>query len=156
VEKLARQYSLSLLRTGGNWSIFTAVPPDRPVQAGHQAPSQVGARKEEARQARGLIASVNSFFAVTWEERMARPKRTRKSPRRDQQDIVNPPLDEKHAATYLGVSHGSLRGWRALDKKNGTQNAPVFFTAGKQIRYRVSDLNRWIEARLSQPTAVGQ
>jgi hypothetical protein len=86
-------------------------------------------------------------------------RRAKRRPRKSQehlQEIMNPPLDERGAAKYLGVSHGSLRGWRAKDKEEGTQTAPVFYLAGKQVRYRKSDLDAWIQARLSRPVSVGQ
>jgi predicted DNA-binding transcriptional regulator AlpA len=87
-------------------------------------------------------------------------RRPRKSLRIEEQQqehqILNPPFDEHRAAKYLGVSHGSLRGWRAKDKEEGTQTAPVFYLAGKQVRYRKSDLDAWIQARLSRPVSVGQ
>ena len=51
-------------------------------------------------------------------------------------------LNERQAAKYLGVSAGTLRLWRSEGR------APRFFRAGKLIRFRVRDLNDWIEARL--------
>jgi predicted DNA-binding transcriptional regulator AlpA len=52
------------------------------------------------------------------------------------------------AARYLGVSEPALRLWRAEGR------GPKYFRAGqKLIRYRVRDLNEWIEARLSAPVA---
>lgn len=59
------------------------------------------------------------------------------------------PLNEKQAAKYLGTSHGTLILWR----NQGI--GPRYFRAGeKLIRYRRSDLDSWIEARLSAPTAT--
>jgi len=55
-------------------------------------------------------------------------------------------LNERQAAKYLGVSAGTLRLWRSEGR------APRFFRAGKLIRFRVRDLNEWIEQRLSIPT----
>jgi predicted DNA-binding transcriptional regulator AlpA len=53
-------------------------------------------------------------------------------------------LDPKHAARYLGVGESTLRLWRSLGK------GPRFFKAGdKLIRYRRTDLDSWIESRLS-------
>jgi hypothetical protein len=85
--------------------------------------------------------------------RRAKRKSLRSDEQQQDQQIVNPPLDERGAAKYIGVSHGSLRGWRARDKREGTHTAPAFYTAGKLIRYRVTDLNKWVEARLSDPAA---
>lgn len=58
-------------------------------------------------------------------------------------------LTESEAARYLGVSSAVLRLWRA------DGSGPVYFRAGsKLIRYRHRDLDRWIEARLSEPALV--
>jgi predicted DNA-binding transcriptional regulator AlpA len=52
------------------------------------------------------------------------------------------------AGRYLGVSEAVLRLWRSKGK------GPRFFRAGaKLVRYRKSDLDGWIEERLSAPTA---
>ena len=56
-------------------------------------------------------------------------------------------LNERQAAKYLGVSAGTLRLWRTQGR------APRFFRAGKLVRFRVRDLNEWIEDRLSAPVA---
>jgi hypothetical protein len=49
------------------------------------------------------------------------------------------------AAKYLGVCEASLRAWRAA----GT--GPRYYRAGeKLIRYRIADLDEWIESRLSE------
>jgi excisionase family DNA binding protein len=55
-------------------------------------------------------------------------------------------LNERQAAKYLGVSPGTLRLWRAQ------RRSPRYFRAGKLVRFRVRDLNEWIEQRLSTPT----
>lgn len=52
------------------------------------------------------------------------------------------------AAKYLGISEGALRLWRSEGK------GPRHFRAGeKLVRYRRTDLDSWIEARLSAPAA---
>ena len=57
----------------------------------------------------------------------------------------------KQAAKYLGISEGALRLWRAEGK------GPRYFRAGeKLVRYRRSDLDAWIEARLSAPAVEAQ
>lgn len=57
-------------------------------------------------------------------------------------------LNESQAARYVGVSSGVLRLWRT------EQKGPRFFRAGeKLIRYRKTDLDFWIEQRLSAPAA---
>jgi len=54
-------------------------------------------------------------------------------------------LNERQAARYLGVSAGTLRLWRSQGR------SPVYFRAGKLIRFRRADLDAWIEERLSAP-----
>lgn len=56
-------------------------------------------------------------------------------------------LNERQAAKYLGVSPGTLRLWRSENR------SPRYFRAGKLIRFRVCDLNEWIEQRLSAPVS---
>lgn len=59
------------------------------------------------------------------------------------------PLKEKQAAKYIGVNHTTIRLWRYEGK------GPSFFKAGdKLIRYRKSDLDRWIAERLTEPSAI--
>ena len=58
-------------------------------------------------------------------------------------------LNEREAGKYLGVSAAVLRLWRSETK------GPRHFKAGeKLVRYRRTDLDSWIEARLSAPTAA--
>jgi predicted DNA-binding transcriptional regulator AlpA len=53
------------------------------------------------------------------------------------------------AARYVGISEASLRLWRSEGR------GPRYFRAGqKLIRYRKSDLDFWIEQRLSAPTTL--
>jgi predicted DNA-binding transcriptional regulator AlpA len=55
-------------------------------------------------------------------------------------------LNENQAARYLGISAAVLRLWRSENR------GPRHFKAGeKLIRYRRSDLDTWVEARLSTP-----
>lgn len=56
-------------------------------------------------------------------------------------------FNERQAAKYLGVSPGTLRLWRAQNR------SPRFFRAGKLVRFRVRDLDEWIEQRLSDSPA---
>jgi excisionase family DNA binding protein len=56
-------------------------------------------------------------------------------------------INERQAAKYLGVSAGTLRLWRSEGR------SPRFFRAGKLIRFRVCDLNAWIEERLCDPVS---
>jgi excisionase family DNA binding protein len=57
-------------------------------------------------------------------------------------------LNERQAAKFLGVSPGTLRLWRSENR------SPRFFRAGKLIRFRIRDLNEWIEQRLSTSTTT--
>lgn len=50
-------------------------------------------------------------------------------------------LTRKEAARYLGVSRRSLDNWATRGE------GPRFFKVGRAARYRVSDLERWIESR---------
>ena len=54
-------------------------------------------------------------------------------------------LSLEQASQYLGVSQAAIRTW----KRNG--KAPAFFRAGKLLRFRKRDLDKWIEARLVSP-----
>lgn len=61
----------------------------------------------------------------------------------DQQSTLTP----IQAAKYLGISEGALRLWRSEGK------GPRHFKAGeKLVRYRRTDLDAWIEERLSAQT----
>lgn len=56
-----------------------------------------------------------------------------------------PILDSRQAARYLGVTEAALRLWR---EKGG---GPPFFKAGPRlIRYRRTDLDRWIAKRVEK------
>jgi excisionase family DNA binding protein len=51
-------------------------------------------------------------------------------------------LDENQAAAYLTVSPGTLSVWRSV----GRYNLP-FVKVGRMVRYRLTDLDAWLEAR---------
>jgi len=52
-------------------------------------------------------------------------------------------LAPRQAARYLGISEAALRLWRSRGE------GPRYFRAGeKLVRYRLVDLDSWIEARL--------
>ena len=54
-------------------------------------------------------------------------------------------LAPKAAARYLGISEAALRLWRSRGA------GPRYFRAGdKLVRYRRTDLDCWIESRLSE------
>jgi excisionase family DNA binding protein len=50
-------------------------------------------------------------------------------------------FDIARAAAYLGVTASTLRSW----KTKGT--GPKYYRAGRLIRYRVAQLDAWIERR---------
>ena len=56
-------------------------------------------------------------------------------------------LNVGQAAEYLGVSAASLRNWSDQGK------VPVYRTPGGQRRYRVSDLDKFIESWRETPVA---
>ena len=53
------------------------------------------------------------------------------------------------AALYLGCSPAALRAWR----RSGS--GPQFFRAGRLIRYRVQDLDKWIAMHLHPASSPG-
>lgn len=54
---------------------------------------------------------------------------------------VDPPMDPKGAADYLGLAVLTLADLRC---KGG---GPVFYKAGRLVRYRKSTLDAWLESR---------
>lgn len=63
--------------------------------------------------------------------------------------ISNPLLDEVQAAQYLDVSPGTLSVWRCT----GRYQLP-FLKVGRKVRYRVSDLDAWLESRTRESGAT--
>lgn len=53
-------------------------------------------------------------------------------------------LDEKQAASVLSIKPGTLSVWRST----GRYSIP-FVKVGRSVRYRLSDLNAWLESRVS-------
>ena len=51
-------------------------------------------------------------------------------------------LDEHRAAGYLGLCVKTLRNWRSAGK------GPSYIKIGRIVRYRVTDLDEFIEKRL--------
>lgn len=50
-------------------------------------------------------------------------------------------LSAKAAATYLGITPLTLIKWRMAGR------GPHYFKLGRNVRYRINDLNEWIEER---------
>ena len=59
-----------------------------------------------------------------------------------QSATLNDLLDEKQAATVLNVKPGTLSVWRST----GRYSIP-FVKVGRSVRYRLDDLNAWLESR---------
>lgn len=54
-------------------------------------------------------------------------------------------LNETEAAKILGVAPGTLSVWRST----GRYNLP-FVKVGRNVRYRPSDLDEWLDGRVRQ------
>jgi excisionase family DNA binding protein len=63
--------------------------------------------------------------------------------------ISNPLLDEVQAAEHLRVSPGTLSVWRST----GRYQLP-FLKVGRKVRYRLSDLDAWLESRTRKSGAT--
>lgn len=59
-----------------------------------------------------------------------------------QSATLNELLDEKQAASLLHVTPGTLAVWRST----GRYSLP-FVKIGRNVRYRLSDLNAWLDSR---------
>ena len=59
-----------------------------------------------------------------------------------QSATLNDLIDEKQAASVLNVKPGTLSVWRST----GRYSIP-FVKVGRSVRYRLSDLNAWLESR---------
>ena len=59
--------------------------------------------------------------------------------------MTNKLLNEKQAAEHLTVSPGTLSVWRST----GRYNLP-FVKVGRMVRYRLTDLDAWLEARFRE------
>ena len=62
------------------------------------------------------------------------------------EDVLHLSVKPTAAAAMLGLSRGTLANWRAEGR------GPRYIKSGKQILYRVSDLEAWLDA---QPTVGG-
>lgn len=58
-------------------------------------------------------------------------------------------LDEKQAAEHLTVSPGTLQVWRST----GRYSLP-FIKVGRNVRYRLDDLDAWLAARARESGAT--
>jgi excisionase family DNA binding protein len=55
---------------------------------------------------------------------------------------------EKEAARYIGMSQSFLARARMV----GDKDMPVFLKLGRAVRYRLSDLDAWLESRVRHST----
>lgn len=62
------------------------------------------------------------------------------------EDVLHLSVKPTAAAAMLGLSRGTLANWRTEGR------GPRYVKSGKQILYRVSDLEAWLDA---QPSAGG-
>ena len=60
----------------------------------------------------------------------------------------NAPLCTKIAARVIGLDHRTLEQWRYQGK------GPPYLKVGRQVRYRLSDLQLWLEGRRVLPGAT--
>lgn len=61
---------------------------------------------------------------------------------------ATPLFSEKHAARYLNLSPRTLRNWRT---RGG--GPPFVKISGRCIRYRMKDLDAWMNSRLRKSTS---
>lgn len=68
-----------------------------------------------------------------------RSRRIETSMKNIQITVINGQLTTEDLAAYLQVSASTLRAWR------GSNEGPRFFRAGRNIRYRLDEVEAWIE-----------
>jgi predicted DNA-binding transcriptional regulator AlpA len=61
-------------------------------------------------------------------------------------DLDEPLIPEQEIAAAIGVKPQTLSAWRNQGE------GPRFVKVGKLVRYRTSDINRWLATRLVEPT----
>src|SRR5258708_26420154 len=60
-------------------------------------------------------------------------------------EATKPPLRSAEAATYINMSDS----WLRQSRMDGRTDGPLFVRAGaRAIRYRLADLDRWLEQRV--------
>jgi excisionase family DNA binding protein len=60
---------------------------------------------------------------------------------------ITTPFNTREAADYLGVRSGTLEAWRIRG------GGPLFIKMGRSIRYRLEDLQRFIEENIKSSTS---
>lgn len=66
------------------------------------------------------------------------------------QQTPEPYVDSRAAAAFLGQAIQTLHQWRF----RGT--GPKFYKSGRSVRYRISDLEAWLNARAFTSTAEAE
>lgn len=61
-------------------------------------------------------------------------------------------MTQIEAAAYLGIMPQTLAVWRCMNRYPGLR----FVKVGRSIRYRQSDLDRWLASRTVGATAEGE
>jgi hypothetical protein len=56
-------------------------------------------------------------------------------------------LDTRQAAGHLGISPNSLACWRSR------REGPAFVKIGAKVRYRLADLEAWVDGRRRDPSS---
>lgn len=64
-------------------------------------------------------------------------------------DSSSPFLNSTEAARFLGLRKSTLEAWRCRG------GGPAFVKFGRAVRYRLTDLNDWIESRTRHNTIGG-
>ncbi len=64
----------------------------------------------------------------------------------------DPLLSTFQAADYLGVPRQTLSVWRSRKPPTG----PAHMRVGKHVRYRLSDLDAWLDRQRTDPLADGK
>ena len=59
-------------------------------------------------------------------------------------------LCEKLAGPYIGISPRTMQAWRVQGK------GPAFLKLGRAVRYRICDLDDWLEANRRKSTSQGE
>jgi predicted DNA-binding transcriptional regulator AlpA len=62
------------------------------------------------------------------------------------QSIVKQTLDEYEAADYTGLSVSFFRRARSKAEQGNRADGPPFLKIGRAIRYRITDLDLWLES----------
>ena len=71
-------------------------------------------------------------------------------------DCVLGALDEVGAARYLNVSRSFLRQSRTTGDRPGHAPGPRYVKVGRMVRYRITDLEAWLEQHTTEPKALPQ